>query len=90
LRQIADAGFDIQEMLVGRSLQDGQSVDRIFNHRLKDKKAVGLLWDVLEGGTTNDIKEAGLPGVTHFVRTGVEPLFDASVRRVSFGEEIES
>lgn len=90
LRQIADAGFDIQEMLVGRSLHDRQSVDRIFNHLPKDKKAVGRLWDVLEAGKTSHIKDGAFPGVTHFVKAGIAPLFDATVRRVSDEEEIES
>jgi hypothetical protein len=44
---------------------------------------------MLSAGKRDDIKQDGFPGVTHFVKAGVDPLF-ANVRRVAPGGEIES
>lgn len=90
LRYLADAGFDIQEMIVGRSMRDGGTVDRLFRSESKAKKPIGRLAQTLAAGRTTEIKKVGIPGVTHFVKAGIFPLFDASAREVSSGGEIES
>ncbi len=91
LRYIADAGFDIQEVLIGRSMQDGGSVDRLFMSERKSKKRAADLRQPLTGGVRKDIKELpGLPGITHFVKKGVDPLFDADARETTVESDIES
>lgn len=76
LKQITDAGFEIKEMLIGRSDSDGNTIDGLVN--------------IFAGGARSEIQLGAGRGVTHFVRKGVSPLFSADLRRTSEGGDVES
>lgn len=76
VREIVKGGFEIQEMLVGRSMSDGKAVDNLA--------------PLFPGITPAHVKEPGLPGVTHYVKANVDPLFQANRRRTSDDGSIES
>jgi hypothetical protein len=76
LKRISDAGFEIKEMLIGRSDSDGTSIDGLSN--------------LFAGGERSEIQQGAGRGVTHFVRKGVGPLFLPDSRRTSEGGDVES
>jgi hypothetical protein len=76
LKHIYDAGFEIREMLIGRSDDDGNAID--------------ALSDIFARGERSEVRQGTGRGVTHFLRKGVSPLFLPDSRRRSDGGDIES
>jgi hypothetical protein len=76
LRQLVEAGYQIQELLIGRSQTDGGALDRLA--------------PLFAQGDRVDLKDGDEPGVTHFVRTNVSPLFRPDTRDVSWDGGVES
>jgi hypothetical protein len=73
LKEIADAGFEIREVLIGRSLGDRYPLDELANVFAKAKPT--------------DVKTGDNPGITHYFDGVGEPAFRANERRVSGGVE---
>jgi hypothetical protein len=76
IKQISDAGFEIKEMLIGRSDSDGNTIDG--------------LGSIFTNGERSEVQQGAGRGVTHFVRKGVSPLFLPDSRRTSEGGDVES
>jgi beta-lactamase superfamily II metal-dependent hydrolase len=76
LAQIFEAGYEIQELVIGRSLADGRALDQLSG--------------LFAQGNRVDLRDDGMPGITHYLRSNIDPLLRPESRKISEDDAIES